>query len=49
MAVAFLAVAFAATCAPLNPDYREKEFEFYLSDLDAKALIIQSGARARIF
>ncbi|MCJ7631845.1 AMP-binding protein, partial [Candidatus Bathyarchaeota archaeon] len=43
MAVAFLAVASAATCAPLNPDYREKEFEFYLSDLDAKALIIQSG------
>ncbi|MBE9125476.1 MULTISPECIES: AMP-binding protein [unclassified Coleofasciculus] len=43
MAVAFLAIACGATCAPLNPSYREPEFDFYLSDLDAKALIIQSG------
>ena len=43
MAVAFLAVAAAATCAPLNPNYRAPEFEFYLSDLNAKALIIQIG------
>ncbi len=43
MAVAFLAVAAAATCAPLNPNYRAPEFEFYLSDLKAKALIIQAG------
>ncbi|MCP2731317.1 amino acid adenylation domain-containing protein, partial [Symplocastrum sp. BBK-W-15] len=43
MAVSFLAVASAATCAPLNPNYRGPEFEFYLSDLDAKALIIQAG------
>ena len=40
MAVAFLAVAAGATCAPLNPSYREREFEFYLSDLQARALII---------
>jgi acyl-CoA synthetase (AMP-forming)/AMP-acid ligase II/thioesterase domain-containing protein len=40
MAVAFLAVASGATCAPLNPRYREPEFEFFLSDLNAKALII---------
>ncbi|MBL8292002.1 MAG: AMP-binding protein [Bryobacterales bacterium] len=39
MAVAFLACAAAATCAPLNPAYQEAEFDFYLSDLDAKALI----------
>jgi acyl-CoA synthetase (AMP-forming)/AMP-acid ligase II len=43
MAVAFLAVASAATCAPLNPGYRQSEYDFYLSDLDAKALIFQSG------
>jgi acyl-CoA synthetase (AMP-forming)/AMP-acid ligase II/thioesterase domain-containing protein len=43
MAVAFFAVAAAATCAPLNPTYRAKEFDFYLSDLQAKALIILSG------
>lgn len=42
MAVAFLAVAAAAICAPLNPNYREREFEFYLSDLDARALITWS-------
>ena len=43
MAVAFLCVAASATCAPLNPGYRANEFEFYLSDLNAKALIVQSG------
>lgn len=43
MAVAFVAVAASATCAPLNPSYRASEFDFYLSDLAAKALIIQSG------
>ncbi|MFB2921067.1 AMP-binding protein [Aerosakkonema funiforme] len=43
MAVAFLAIAATATCAPLNPAYREQEFDFYLSDLNAKALVIQSG------
>src|SRR2546428_13221282 len=43
MAVAFLAVASGATSAPLNPAYRADEFEFYLSDLKAKGLLIQSG------
>lgn len=43
MAVAFLAIASCATCAPLNPAYRQKEFDFYLLDLKAKALIVQSG------
>ncbi|MBE9029059.1 AMP-binding protein [filamentous cyanobacterium LEGE 11480] len=42
-AVAFLSVAAGATCAPLNPGYRASEYEFYLKDLEAKALIIQSG------
>jgi oxalate---CoA ligase len=43
MAVAFIAVAASATCAPLNPSYLENELDFYLSDLGAKALIIQAG------
>jgi oxalate---CoA ligase len=43
MAAAFLATASAATCAPLNPAYQAQEFEFYLSDLQVKALIILSG------
>ena len=42
MAAAFLAAAAGATCAPLNPGYRDGEFDFYLSDLNARALIIWS-------
>ena len=44
MATAFLSVAAAATSAPLNPAYRQDEFEFYLSDLNAKALIVETGS-----
>ncbi len=43
MAVAFTAVAAGAACAPLNPSYRENEFDFLLSDLNARALIIAAG------
>src|SRR5581483_1051467 len=43
MAVAFLAVASAATAAPLNPAYKAEEFEFYLTDLGAKLLIALDG------
>ena len=42
MAAAFVGVAAGATCAPLNPAYRTNEFDFYLSDLNAKALLIWS-------
>jgi oxalate---CoA ligase len=44
MASAFLCVAAAATTTPLNPAYRESEFEFYLSDLKAKALMVEHGS-----
>jgi acyl-CoA synthetase (AMP-forming)/AMP-acid ligase II len=43
-ASAFLSLSCAATCAPLNPSYREEEFEFYLSDLEARALVVEEGA-----
>lgn len=43
MAVAFLAVASAAAAAPLNPAYKADEFDFYLSDLQAAALVTLSG------
>ena len=43
MAVVFVAVAACATAAPLNPAYRTSEFEFYLADLHAKALIDSVG------
>lgn len=42
-AAAFVAVASAATSAPLNPAYRAEEFSFYFSDLKAKALVIAEG------
>ena len=44
MAAAFIACASGVTSAPLNPAYRADEFEFYLSDLNAKALIVEAGS-----
>jgi acyl-CoA synthetase (AMP-forming)/AMP-acid ligase II len=41
MATCFLAAACGVTTAPLNPAYRADEFEFYLSDLNALALIVE--------
>ena len=43
MAVSFLAVSSMATAAPLNPAYRAQEFDYFLSDLQAKFLIVQAG------
>ena len=44
MASCFAACACGVTSAPLNPAYRADEFEFYLSDLNAKALIVEQGS-----
>ncbi len=46
MATAFLTVACGAATAPLNPDYKAEEFEFYLSDLGAKALLVEKGSQS---
>jgi oxalate---CoA ligase len=46
MAAAFLCVAAGAAAAPLNPAYRQEEFEFYLGDLNAKALIVEAGSES---
>ncbi len=43
MAASFVAIACGATTAPLNPAYKDEEFEFYLTDLKAKALVVQQG------
>ncbi|MGC1440206.1 MAG: acyl--CoA ligase [Burkholderiaceae bacterium] len=40
MAAAFMTIACGAVTAPLNPGYREEEYEFYLSDLNASALVV---------
>jgi acyl-CoA synthetase (AMP-forming)/AMP-acid ligase II len=46
MAAAFVAVAACSTSAPLNPSYRADEFEFYLNDLHAKALVVEQGSQS---
>ncbi|MDB5373409.1 MAG: Fatty-acid-CoA ligase FadD7 [Belnapia sp.] len=43
MAAAFVTIAGGATTAPLNPAYKDEEFEFYLLDLKARALVVQQG------
>jgi acyl-CoA synthetase (AMP-forming)/AMP-acid ligase II len=43
MAAAFVAIASGTTSAPLNPGYRADEFEFYLTDLNARVLVVEQG------
>ncbi|HIB56519.1 MAG TPA: AMP-dependent synthetase [Alphaproteobacteria bacterium] len=43
MASAFVSIAAGATAAPLNPSYRAEEFSFFLSDLNARVLVIMAG------
>lgn len=38
--LSFLAISAVAKCAPLNPGYSERDFQFYLDDLKPKALLI---------
>jgi acyl-CoA synthetase (AMP-forming)/AMP-acid ligase II len=40
MAAAFVTIAQGAVTAPLNPAYRVDEFDFYLEDLKAKAIVL---------
>ena len=42
--VSFLAVSGVAIAAPLNAAYKPDEFQFYLEDTDARAVITGSGA-----
>ena len=46
MASAFVAIGCHAATAPLNPTYRFDEFSFYLSDLEATALVVEQGAQS---
>jgi len=47
--VGFLAASIAGTAAPLNPGYREDEFNFFLGDTQAKVLLCprEGGEAAR--
>ena len=44
MGVTFLSLIAGAVCAPLNPAYQKSEYDFYLSDIKARALIVMAGA-----
>ena len=44
MATAFVAIASCCTAAPLNMAYRADEFEFYMLDITAKALVVAKGS-----
>ena len=44
MASAFVCIACGATTAPLNPSYTRDEYDFYLADLDARALVVEKGS-----
>lgn len=46
MASAFVSLAAGTTTAPLNPGYRRKEYDFYLKDLRAKALLVEAGSES---
>ncbi len=43
MAAAFVTLAQWVITAPLNPTYKKDEFSFYISDLNAKAIVFLEG------
>jgi len=43
MASCCLGVMCSAVCAPLNPNYQADEFQFYLDDINADAIILPEG------
>ena len=46
MASTFVSLAPWCTTAPLNPAYKSDEFEFYLQDLEASALMVETGSES---
>jgi len=45
MATSFLAISSYMSAAPLNPNYKAEEFEFYLGDLKPKILIVEPNSK----
>jgi acyl-CoA synthetase (AMP-forming)/AMP-acid ligase II/acyl carrier protein len=48
MALACLGIASYAACAPLNPTYRRQELDFFLGDLEARAVVVSVEADSPI-
>ena len=49
MALIVLGLISCASCAPLNQKYTAAEFEFYLADLNIKAVVVRAGLKSPIF
>ena len=47
-ATCFISCASGVTSAPLNPAYVAEEFEFHLSDLNARAVIVEQGSTSPV-
>jgi acyl-CoA synthetase (AMP-forming)/AMP-acid ligase II len=47
-ATAFIVIAAMAAAAPLNPDYTDAEFEFYLTDLRPRAVVVAAGVASSV-
>ena len=47
-ALAFLSISACSVCAPLNPNYSERDFEFYLKDLSPKAALLPDGLESPV-
>ena len=46
MACALLGISSVAATAPLNPAYSEREFDFFLGDLEPRALLLAADSRS---
>ena len=49
MALLVMGILSCACCAPLNQKYTATEFEFYLADLNVKAVVVRAGLKSPIF
>ena len=46
MASSFLSISSYMSAAPLNPSYKQEEFEFYLHDLKPKFLLVEPNSKS---
>jgi len=46
MASSFMTFTACTTTAPLNPSYRLEEYDFYMRDLGAQALVVERGSQS---
>ena len=46
MASSFLSISSYMSVAPLNPSYKQEEFEFYLDDLKPKFLLVEPNSKS---